>query len=649
MNEVELKGLSKEILSVKAINSAENQANELFEMNVEHFGIVYACIKDLTFGGRSNLQDESRIQVHSSCNNYIVSQLNTSKKAILIGVGKYNENVIICAFKPEYSNGNSTISKQIKKETIENAIKYGFSQQLKGSVYACVFQSAFLSFYIKNHTWIHDAPVEDLNKHNEVQDILSLSIPFPRNRIIFGAPGTGKSHKLKEDSEQFENQEPIESDEKDIIKQEIIEANELNDKLNRYIAIGFSHSEFLKDYTTKQIRETFEIENCEDNIYVGAKAKFYYDKYIEDNDDDETITKRINEAKAIKDDGMLQVLAGIGFRFSETLMDYTKEELKKEYPLDSRPQIYWVYRAVHGAKYIKTKKQEKIKYLERVTFHPNYSYAQFVGTYKPVQDSADENQIKYEYVPGPFMRIYTAAKKNPSQNFLLLIEEINRANVAAVFGDVFQLLDRDKDGSSEYSIAASEDIKKYLAKNGIHEDELKIPSNMYIWATMNSADQGVFPMDTAFKRRWEFEYIGIDENEDKVKGYEIPISATKKVNWNDLRKAINNKLITLGINEDKLLGPFFLSKIVLDSAFDKGMDFVKLFESKVLMYLFEDAAKMKAKQLFNVDEKKFIYSEVCKKFKAERLNVFKFNEGDVVEEYDIPSKENDVSTDGKLF
>ena len=475
------------------------------------------------------------------------------------------------------------------------------------------------------------------------------TINKPHNCIIFGAPGTGKSHKLKEDSEQFENQEPIESDEKDIIKQEIIEANELNDKLNRYIAIGFSHSEFLKDYTTKQIRETFEIENCEDNIYVGAKAKFYYDKYIEDNEDDETITKRINEAKAIKGDGMLQVLAGIGFRFSETLMDYTKEELKKEYPLDSRPQIYWVYRAVHGAKYIKTKKQEKIKYLERVTFHPNYSYAQFVGTYKPVQDTADETQIKYEYVPGPFMRIYTVAKQNPSQNFLLLIEEINRANVAAVFGDVFQLLDRDENGNSEYPVAASEDIKKYLAKNGIHEDELKIPSNMYIWATMNSADQGVFPMDTAFKRRWEFEYIGIDENEDKVKGYEIPISATKKVNWNDLRKAINNKLITLGINEDKLLGPFFLSKTVLDSAFNKEMDFVKLFESKVLMYLFEDAAKMKAKQLFNVDEKKFIYSEVCKKFEAEGLNVFKFNEGDVVEEHDIPSKENAVSTDGKLF
>ena len=286
---------------------------------------------------------------------------------------------------------------------------------------------------------------------------------------------------------------------------------------------------------------------------------------------------------------------------------------------------------------------------ERVTFHPNYSYAQFVGTYKPVQDSADENQIKYEYIPGPFMRIYTAAKQNPSQIFLLLIEEINRANVAAVFGDVFQLLDRDENGNSEYPVAVSEDIKKYLAKNGIHEDDLKIPSNMYIWATMNSADQGVFPMDTAFKRRWEFEYIGIDENEDKVKGYEIPISATKKVNWNDLRKTINNKLITLGINEDKLLGPFFLSKTVLDSAFDKGMDFVKLFESKVLMYLFEDAAKMKAKQLFNVDEKKFIYSEVCKKFEAEGLKVFRFNEEDVVEEHDIAIKKDDAPSDGQLF
>ena len=579
MNEVELKGLSKEILSVKSINSAENQANELFEMNVEHFGIVYACIKDITFGGRSNLQDESRIQVHSSCNNYIVSQLNTSKKAILIGVGKYNDNVIICAFKPEYSNGNSTISKQIKKETIWNAIKYGFSQQLKGSVYACVFQPAFLSFYIKNHTWIHDAPVEELNKHSEVQDILSLAIPFPHNRIIFGAPGTGKSHCLNDDAEKY-----------------------------------FEYGLDIKEQLIAEIKNRPQDKDKEPWFnHIGIK----YASYIYKRCDEET-------------EGNLQLQWGV-----------EQNELWKM-KTAARATIDYNHSVFNTS-------TENIKRYERVTFHPNYSYAQFVGTYKPVQDSADENQIKYEYIPGPFMRIYIAAKQNPSQNFLLLIEEINRANVAAVFGDVFQLLDRDENGNSEYPVAASEDIKKYLAKNGIYEDELKIPSNMYIWATMNSADQGVFPMDTAFKRRWEFEYIGIDENEDKVKGYEIPISATKKVNWNDLRKAINNKLITLGINEDKLLGPFFLSKTVLDSALDKGMDFVKLFESKVLMYLFEDAAKMKAKQLFNVDEKKFIYSEVCKKFELEGLKVFKFNEEDVVEEHDIPSKKDEAPSDGKLF
>ena len=143
---------------------------------------------------------------------------------------------------------------------------------------------------------------------------------------------------------------------------------------------------------------------------------------------------------------------------------------------------------------------------ERVTFHPDYSYANFVGTYKPVPT---KNGISYEYVPGPFMRTYVKAIENgQSENkedvkpFLLLIEEINRANVAAVFGEVFQLLDRDDRNASQYPVKPSEDIKAYLAKElgGRPEqyDEIKIPDNMYIWSTMNSADQGVFPMDTAF-------------------------------------------------------------------------------------------------------------------------------------------------------
>lgn len=313
--------------------------------------------------------------------------------------------------------------------------------------------------------------------------------------------------------------------------------------------------------------------------------------------------------------------------------------------------------------------------MERVTFHPNYSYAQFVGTYKPIQGE-NPTDIKYEYVPGPFMRTYVNALNNPEEKFLLLIEEINRANVAAVFGDIFQLLDR-KNGVSEYPIATSEDIKKHLLEkldclknqdiNELSDEEkkmyleMKIPENMYIWATMNSADQGVFPMDTAFKRRWEFEYISVNEPEQvaKIEKYVIPMCANTEqgyyVNWNDLRTRINSILIdNCKVNEDKLLGPFFISKNVLDDikankdekdrilAIDKEyrsdednnilaeickkeISYMKAFESKVIMYLFEDVMKMRAEKIF-IDyaqkKGKMIFSEICKAFEEDGEHIF---------------------------
>lgn len=313
--------------------------------------------------------------------------------------------------------------------------------------------------------------------------------------------------------------------------------------------------------------------------------------------------------------------------------------------------------------------------MERVTFHPNYSYAQFVGTYKPIQGE-NPTDIKYEYVPGPFMRTYVNALNNPEKKFLLLIEEINRANVAAVFGDVFQLLDR-KNGVSEYPIATSEDIKKHLLKkldclknqdiNELSDEEkkmyieMKIPENMYIWATMNSADQGVFPMDTAFKRRWEFEYISVNEPEQvaKIEKYVIPMCANTEqgyyVNWNDLRTRINSILIdNCKVNEDKLLGPFFISKNMLDDikadkdekdrilatdeetrsdednnilveVHKKEISYMKAFESKVIMYLFEDVMKMRAEKIF-IDyaqkKGKMIFSEICKAFEEDGEHIF---------------------------
>lgn len=275
------------------------------------------------------------------------------------------------------------------------------------------------------------------------------------------------------------------------------------------------------------------------------------------------------------------------------------------------------------------------EHYERVTFHPNYSYSQFVGAYKPVTKSADgKEDITYSFVPGPFVRVLAKAVTNPSENFLLVIEEINRANVAAVFGDVFQLLDRDEDGKSEYPIDASEDLKKHLDESGVplENGKIAIPANMYIWATMNSADQGVMPLDAAFKRRWEFEYIGIDENENQVTDYEIPnpqnLGGTFDfVRWNNFRKALNKKLKNLpgaSVNEDKLLGPFFISKRSLEMAKTHAEDFIRLFKSKVLMYLYEDVCKMNPSALFSgiTAGGRLHYSDVCAAFDEKGLEIF---------------------------
>lgn len=268
---------------------------------------------------------------------------------------------------------------------------------------------------------------------------------------------------------------------------------------------------------------------------------------------------------------------------------------------------------------------------ERVTFHPEYGYSQFVGCYKPVTNKFGE--IRYDFVPGPFMRVLVAALKSgrteSPQPHLLLIEEINRAKVAAVFGEVFQLLDRDKSGASEYEIHTTEDIRKYLVSElGKTTDTIRIPDNMFIWATMNSADQGVFPMDTAFKRRWNFEYIGIDENDDGVGGL-VTLgrgSHEMEIDWNQLRKTINQTLATdFSINEDKLLGPYFLSQRVFAYGEDGRMlnpnRFIAAFKSKVIMYLYEDAAKPVRKRLFEgCDSSR--YSSVCKAFDEHGIEIF---------------------------
>lgn len=249
---------------------------------------------------------------------------------------------------------------------------------------------------------------------------------------------------------------------------------------------------------------------------------------------------------------------------------------------------------------------------KRVTFYPDYSYAKFVGSYKPStyykhtgatyspskttqQDGytiVNEPVIDYTFVPGPFLQALVEVYKSP-QPYLLIIEEINRANAAAVFGEVFQLLDREN-GESVYRVMLSDEAMQYLrnelgAQAHLIEEGIYIPQNLYLWATMNSADQGVFHMDAAFKRRWHFEYLPLNRGEAVTEPYQIKFCA-KEYRWNGFRKEINNFLSANKVAEDRLLGPFFLSQ-------EELMD-EQAVKNKLLVYLRDDVLRHNPRILF---------------------------------------------------
>ena len=276
-----------------------------------------------------------------------------------------------------------------------------------------------------------------------------------------------------------------------------------------------------------------------------------------------------------------------------------------------------------------TKKEDVI----RTTFHPDTDYSSFVGTYKPTMieenvitvignkavyvenndgNKVTESKIVYEFVPQSFLLAYIAAWKNyanadvnniKKQN--LVIEEINRGNCAQIFGDLFQLLDRNDEGFSEYPIKADADMKKQLNKafrgleipqkdsiNAMFEgrdvvkgvldgDLLLLPNNLYIWATMNTSDQSLFPIDSAFKRRWDWKYIPIS---DAGKGWMINVNGNK-YDWWDFIEKINNLIGSTTKSEDKKLGYFFCK------ADSNNEISAETFVGKVIFYLWNDVFK----------------------------------------------------------
>lgn len=279
----------------------------------------------------------------------------------------------------------------------------------------------------------------------------------------------------------------------------------------------------------------------------------------------------------------------------------------------------------------------------RTTFHPDTDYATFVGCFKP---SMDNNIIVYKFQRQVFMDAYvkaweeyltynnTISKVNSEEkdtstqttykHVFLVIEEINRGNCAQIFGDIFQLLDRNKKGFSEYAINPDKDIEDELKKevnstsiqnaikieceiNNNHNNNayyLALPPNLHIWATMNTSDQSLFPMDSAFKRRWEWEYIKIDYTNKQIELDDVLDSNGNKRNYSEVLEKINARIKTILHSADKQMGVFFVK-----SKDDKTISF-KDFRDKVIFYLFNDVFK---------NNKKFAEEFFCQDYPANFL------------------------------
>lgn len=402
------------------------------------------CMKGVTPGGRPDkYTNEFRIQQKPSRWDRTIEIARAENiKGVLLGIYKTEDLTvpIFCAWKLQ-SAGKATdspLSKQIRAETISEAITNGFAQVRTKNEYICAFRKEFIFFYLQHSTWIHDVHltelhsfsgnednVELLNEPNETYNATHSLNQSGINRIYFGAPGTGKSYGIKD---------------------------------------------------------------------------FIQENGIENYDD-----------KA------------------------------------SHPNVF------------------------RTTLHPEYGYHDFVGQVMPIVKKDEESGssvIEYEFSPQIFTKALERAfeVRGNGEPVFLILEEMSRANVAAVFGDLFQLLDRDEHGVSEYKIDNSLVAESIFGEERM-DDKIYLPENIFLLGTVNTSDQNVYVMDTAFKRRFEFEYIPTDEMVANLNNYTFTLKVNgepKQFTWLQLVPKLNAFIIKseeqggLGLSEDKQLGQFFI-------------------------------------------------------------------------------------------
>ena len=429
---------------------------------------------------------------------------------------------------------------------------------------------------------------KNINNHLPFNNLFHTKLKnnLPRNIIVFGAPGTGKSFKINEDRKKLLG----------------LRADEDYERVTFHP--DYSYANFVGTY-----KPVMKPNNNQSNL-----------------DPDTSFILSVLEDKTLTDQQKYDQLYGT---------------FNNNQQLTNLPILMGL---ICGTEKINTRLADGSASADnnQLEFKEGKTLSKFI---KPanMNESNSSGGISYEYVPGPFMRMYVKAMKNVQdvtnefddpRPFLLIIEEINRANVAAVFGEIFQLLDRNDDNVSEYPIQTSEDIRNYLAKelggNPSDYAQIRIPDNMFIWATMNSADQGVFPMDTAFKRRWDFTYLGIDDNDSDIQGKVVKIkvgNTEKDIEWNSLRQAINEFLASEKINEDKQLGPYFISRKITVPANGGNIidtnEFNRVFKQKVIPYIFDDAAKQKRSKIFEgIPNEANRYSKICDAYDKIGIGIF---------------------------
>jgi len=293
---------------------------------------------------------------------------------------------------------------------------------------------------------------------------------------------------------------------------------------------------------------------------------------------------------------------------------------------DSRQIIYYgapgTGKSYKIKEYLKSQQVPK-ENIFRTTFHPDSDYSTFIGAYKPTMvkqyrytdngtkvkyteednlanaqksDPIVDKSIEYNFVPQTFLNAYIRAYQT-QDNVYLVIEEINRGNCAQIFGDLFQLLDRNAEGKSDYTIKADTDLRAYLENilgsdnEGIKDGELCLPSNLYIFATMNTSDQSLFPIDSAFKRRWDWEYEPIKY---KNQNWKIDIG-TQQYSWVSFQKIVNNRIFDTTHSEDKMLGDYFVNP-------HNGIITEQMLLNKVLFYLWNDVCKEGEGEIFKTSE-----------------------------------------------